>query len=129
MIGVGGFLGLGEKNVAVDYNYLEKNGSIAPNRITLNMTEQDLRSAPAFNRMSSSNASAERVKTPSPAVIPEAAWRRPCFRIRWRSVARCLQFAPDLPLGEKQDDGDSRWLARMGTPRHLLMQAALLFWW
>ncbi len=51
VVGVGGFLGLGEKNVAVDYNYIEKNGSIAPNRITLNMTEQDLRSAPAFNRM------------------------------------------------------------------------------
>ncbi len=51
VIGVGGFLGLGEKNVAVDYNFLEKNGGIAPNRITLNMTEQDLRSAPTFNRM------------------------------------------------------------------------------
>lgn len=55
VIGVGGFLGLGEKNVAVDYDYLQKNGSIAPNRITLHMTEQDLRSAPAFNRMSSTN--------------------------------------------------------------------------
>ena len=36
--------------MAVDYNYLEKNGSIKPNRITLNMTEQELRSAPTFNR-------------------------------------------------------------------------------
>jgi len=52
VIGVGGFLGLGEKNVAVDYNFLEKNGSITPNRITLNMSEQDLRSAPTFNRTS-----------------------------------------------------------------------------
>ncbi len=50
VIGVGGFLGLGEKNVAVDYGYLEKNGAVTPNRITLNMTEQDLRSAPSFNR-------------------------------------------------------------------------------
>jgi sporulation protein YlmC with PRC-barrel domain len=53
VIGVGGFLGLGEKNVAVDYSFLEKNGAITPSRITLNMTEQDLRSAPAFVRMSS----------------------------------------------------------------------------
>lgn len=53
VIGVGGFLGLGEKNVAVDYDWLEKNGNIAPNKITLNMTEQDLRSAPSFNRKSS----------------------------------------------------------------------------
>ncbi|MGO9482968.1 MAG: PRC-barrel domain-containing protein [Rhodomicrobium sp.] len=56
VIGVGGFLGIGEKNVAIDYNYLEKNGSIAPNRITLNMTEQDLRSAPSFVRVNSSGS-------------------------------------------------------------------------
>jgi sporulation protein YlmC with PRC-barrel domain len=55
VIGVGGFLGLGEKNVAVDYSFLEKNGAITPGRITVNMTEQDLRSAPAFVRMSSSS--------------------------------------------------------------------------
>jgi sporulation protein YlmC with PRC-barrel domain len=53
IIGIGGFLGLGERNVAVDYSFLEKNGAITPSRITLNMTEQDLRSAPAFVRMSS----------------------------------------------------------------------------
>jgi sporulation protein YlmC with PRC-barrel domain len=50
VIGVGGFLGLGEKNVAVDYGFVQKNGSISPNRITLNMSEQDLRAAPNFNR-------------------------------------------------------------------------------
>jgi sporulation protein YlmC with PRC-barrel domain len=52
VVGVGGFLGLGEKNVAIDYGFLEKNGAITPSRITLNMTEQDLRSAPAFVRKS-----------------------------------------------------------------------------
>lgn len=53
VIGVGGFLGLGEKSIAIDYDYVGKNGSITPNRITLNMSEQDLRSAPTFNRGSS----------------------------------------------------------------------------
>ena len=57
VIGVGGFLGLGEKNVAIDYNYIEKNGNITPGRITLNMTEQDLRSAPTFNRTKGSSSS------------------------------------------------------------------------
>ena len=57
VVGVGGFLGLGEKNVAVDFNYLEKNGGISPNRIVLNMSEQDLRSAPDFRRPSSSSSS------------------------------------------------------------------------
>ena len=56
VIGVGGFLGLGEKNVAIDYNYIEKNGNITPDRITLNMTEQDLRSAPTFNRTKGSSS-------------------------------------------------------------------------
>lgn len=57
VIGVGGFLGLGEKNVAIDYNYIEKNGHITPDRITLNMTEQDLRSAPTFARTKGSSDS------------------------------------------------------------------------
>src|SRR5271157_2614063 len=55
VIGVGGFLGLGEKNVAVDYDYLQKNGGVTPNRITLGMSEEDLRNAPKFERSSSSS--------------------------------------------------------------------------
>lgn len=54
VIGVGGFLGLGEKNVAVDYEDLQKNGGITPNRITLGMSEEDLRNAPKFERNNSS---------------------------------------------------------------------------
>lgn len=56
VVGVGGFLGLGEKNVAVDYDYLQKNGGITPNRITLGMSEEDLRNAPEFERSSSSSS-------------------------------------------------------------------------
>ncbi len=56
VIGVGGFLGLGEKNVAVDYDYLQKNGGVTPSRITLGMSEEDLRNAPKFERSSSSNS-------------------------------------------------------------------------
>ncbi len=55
VVGVGGFLGLGEKNVAVDYDYLQKNGGITPNRITLGMSEEDLRNAPKFERTASSS--------------------------------------------------------------------------
>lgn len=60
VIGVGGFLGLGEKNVAVDFDHLKQNGSISPNRLVLNMSEQDLRNAPAFVRSSSSSSSSDR---------------------------------------------------------------------
>ncbi len=55
VVGVGGFLGLGEKNVAVDFDQIKQHGSISPNRIVLGMTEQDLRNAPSFVRSSSSN--------------------------------------------------------------------------
>ncbi len=55
VIGVGGFLGLGEKNVAVDYDYLQKNGGVSPSRIVLGMSEQDLRNAPDFHRTGSSS--------------------------------------------------------------------------
>ncbi len=55
VVGVGGFLGLGEKNVAVDYSFIKEHGGISPNRIVLNMTEQELRSAPSFTRNKTSN--------------------------------------------------------------------------
>lgn len=56
VIGVGGFLGLGEKDVAVDFDYLQKNGGITPSRITIGMSEQDLRNAPAFVPNKSANS-------------------------------------------------------------------------
>jgi sporulation protein YlmC with PRC-barrel domain len=56
VVGVGGFLGLGEKNVAVDYNFLQQNGGVTPTRITLGMSEDDLRNAPKFERSSSSSS-------------------------------------------------------------------------
>jgi sporulation protein YlmC with PRC-barrel domain len=50
IVGVGGFLGLGEKNVAVDYDFLKQNGGITGDRIVVGMSEQDLRDAPSFQR-------------------------------------------------------------------------------
>jgi sporulation protein YlmC with PRC-barrel domain len=54
IVGVGGFLGLGEKNVAVNYDYLQKAGGIKDDRVVLDMSEQQLRSAPDFKRLTSS---------------------------------------------------------------------------
>jgi sporulation protein YlmC with PRC-barrel domain len=51
IVGVGGFLGLGEKDVAVDYNFLKSNGGITGDRVVLAMNEQDLRAAPDFEEM------------------------------------------------------------------------------
>jgi sporulation protein YlmC with PRC-barrel domain len=53
VIGVGGFLGLGEKNVAIHFDQLQQHGGVSPNRIVLNMSEQDLRNAPTFQRSGS----------------------------------------------------------------------------
>lgn len=54
VVGVGGFLGLGEKNVAVDFSFITEKGTIGKDRITVAMTEQDLRDAPSFERLKSS---------------------------------------------------------------------------
>ena len=48
VIRVGGGLALGEQEVAIDYRYLQRNGGIAPGRITLPMTGEQLREAPSF---------------------------------------------------------------------------------
>jgi sporulation protein YlmC with PRC-barrel domain len=56
VVGVGGFLGLGEKNVAVDYDFVQKDGGITSNRITLGLTEEELRNAPKFERSSNSSS-------------------------------------------------------------------------
>ncbi len=58
VVGVGGFLGLGEKNVAVDFDQIKQSGGISGNRIVVGLSEQDLRNAPAFQRNSSNSGSA-----------------------------------------------------------------------
>ena len=60
VVGVGGFLGLGEKNVAVDWDQVKQHGAISPDRIVLGLSEQDLRNAPAFKRNSSSSSESSR---------------------------------------------------------------------
>ncbi len=56
VVGVGGFLGLGEKNVAVDFDQLKQHGNVSGDRITLGMSEQDLRNAPTFQKSGSSSS-------------------------------------------------------------------------
>lgn len=60
VVGVGGFLGIGEKSVAVDWDQVKQHGSVARDRIVLGFSEQDLRNAPAFNRNSSSTSESSR---------------------------------------------------------------------
>ncbi len=60
IVGVGGFLGLGEKDVAIDYNYIEHNGGISPNRIVIDMTREQLRTAPNFSAPASSSNTSNR---------------------------------------------------------------------
>ena len=53
MIGVGGFLGIDEKNVAIPFDTLKLNpesfgGKIVTKVLTVNTTKEELRSAPGF---------------------------------------------------------------------------------
>ena len=51
IVGVGGFLGIGEKNVAVDYDYVRQTGAIKSDRVVLDLNDQQLRAAPDFKRL------------------------------------------------------------------------------
>lgn len=48
VVGVGGFLGLGEKRVAVNYDFVKESGGFSGDRLVMGMTEDELRSAPDF---------------------------------------------------------------------------------
>lgn len=72
VIGVGGFLGLGEKDVAVTMKSLtltpEGDGS-AP-RLVLNSTKEELEAAPEFKSAADQAAETEQPATPAPAPAP-----------------------------------------------------------
>ena|SRR5579863_3019775 len=48
IVGVGGFLGVGEKDVAVDFNAVKKTTKDNEIRLTMNTTKDALKSAPGF---------------------------------------------------------------------------------
>lgn len=48
VVGVGGFLGMGEKNVAVPFNTIQLNQRDGRDEIHMNATRSDLEKAPAF---------------------------------------------------------------------------------
>lgn len=47
VVGVGGFLGMGEKNVAINWDQIQKSGS-GEQKLRINQTREQLRSAPEF---------------------------------------------------------------------------------
>jgi hypothetical protein len=70
VIGVGGFLGLGEKWVAVKLDKVrmtDENGSL---KFVLNATKEDLKAAPAFKTKHDQAAEAQRPSTPAPSTTP-----------------------------------------------------------
>jgi len=75
VIGVGGFLGLGEKNVAVTMKSLtlmpETDGSVP--RLVLNSTKEELEAAPEFMSVADQAAEAKRTQPVLPAPAPAPA--------------------------------------------------------
>lgn len=51
VIGIGGFLGLGEKRVAVSFDQIKDNGGLSGERVVIGLTEDELRAAPDFKRL------------------------------------------------------------------------------
>jgi sporulation protein YlmC with PRC-barrel domain len=50
IVGVGGFLGMGERDVAINWNDITKTGSPENRELKVNMTRQELRDIPEFKR-------------------------------------------------------------------------------
>lgn len=50
IVGVGGFLGMGEKDVAISWSNVTKTGSGDDQQLQINGTRDDLRSAPKFEK-------------------------------------------------------------------------------
>jgi sporulation protein YlmC with PRC-barrel domain len=67
VVGVGGFLGIGEKNVAVPFKDLKvtkkDNGKV--DKVMLSMTKEDLKNAPSFMTFAEKQAKADRATTGS----------------------------------------------------------------
>lgn len=59
IVGVGGFLGLGQKDVAVDFEFVKASGGFSGERLVMGMTEEELRNAPAFERLERGARTAE----------------------------------------------------------------------
>jgi len=76
VIGVGGFLGVGEKNVAVPFRTVEITRNDKGERLVLRKTKDELKAAPTFARYDSAPATTGSVgSTTRPATPPPATSR------------------------------------------------------
>jgi len=75
VIGVGGFLGIGEKDVAVPFQTVEMTRVDGKNRLVLRKTKDELKNAPTFTEMDatpSTTGSVNRPATPPATTAPVA---------------------------------------------------------
>lgn len=75
VIGVGGFLGVGEKNVAVPFQMVEITRNSGGDRLVLRKSKDDLKAAPTFARYTAEPATTGSVGAPRPATTPPAPAR------------------------------------------------------
>ena len=73
VVGVGGFLGIGQKNVAITFDTLQiaadKDGDP---QAKLTLTKEELENAPEFKTAAAAKSEAQRKTSPSPATKPAA---------------------------------------------------------
>ncbi|MCL8384445.1 PRC-barrel domain-containing protein [Xanthobacter aminoxidans] len=70
VIGVGGFLGIGEKDVAVPFQSVEVTRVDGKDRLVLRKTKDELKNAPTFTEADKAPASTGSVNTNRPATPP-----------------------------------------------------------
>lgn len=75
VIGVGGFLGVGEKNVAVPFQMVEMTRNSDGERLVLRKSKDELKAAPKFTKYDAAPATTGSVGTSRPATVPPAGAR------------------------------------------------------
>jgi hypothetical protein len=70
VIGVGGFLGIGEKSVALKMDQLKLNQTSDGLQLTMDVKKEELANAPAFKSLRDQNAERQAQERPRPPAGP-----------------------------------------------------------
>jgi sporulation protein YlmC with PRC-barrel domain len=99
IVGVGGFLGIGEKDVAIDYKSAELAERNGDRWLVVKMSKEELESAPAFDRTPYAVKTQETAMAPPPA--PSATTPTPATQDSAQAPAATEQDTAAAPTSEQ----------------------------
>jgi sporulation protein YlmC with PRC-barrel domain len=99
IVGVGGFLGIGEKDVAIDYKTAELAERNGDRWLVVKMSKEELESAPAFDRTPYAVKAQDTAMAPAPA--PSATTPAPATQDSTQAPAATEQDTAAAPTSEQ----------------------------